>query len=39
MVKDIKLAQLSSVIALALLSGYGGYDNENKNIVVVRVKA
>ncbi len=33
MVKDIKLTLLSSVIALTLLSGCGGYDNEDKNIV------
>ena len=33
MVKEVKRTLISSVIALTLLSGCGGYDNENKNVV------
>ncbi len=33
MVKGVKLTLVSSVIALTLLSGCGGYDNEDKNVV------
>ncbi len=33
MVKEIKLTLISGVVALTLLSGCGGYDNENKNVV------
>jgi len=33
MVKGVKLTFVSGVIALTMLSGCGGYDNENKNVV------
>ncbi len=33
MVKGVKLTLVSGVIALTLLSGCGGYDNENNNVV------
>lgn len=33
MVKGIKVTLVSSLVALTLLSGCGGYDNEDKNVV------